>query len=126
MTTEEGHALAIAMAVLWVASGALALAGKRIAAIGLNVLCAVIVCVGTLIPLVRIVVDEKGYIRQYGTGALNEVPLTATFLGLSLFAILASFFALRRKTWVFIVGWLANAPILSLVVYLAFWWRVFS
>jgi hypothetical protein len=44
---------------------------------------------------------------------------------LSLLAVVASLFSLRQKPWVFVVGWLANAPTLVFLIYLAFWFHIF-
>lgn len=125
MTTEASRVLAMAFAALWIAGGVLALNRRRTAAALANGLIALPICVLAGWPLVRTLVDLEGYVRQYGRAALNELPLTAALLALSAAALVASVLSVRRSTWVFAAGWLANAPALLLLVYLAFWFRIF-
>ena len=125
MTTDEGHVLAIALATLWVVSGLLAFRRRRAAAVVINLLFALPLCLLAIIPLARVAFDREGYVRQYGRAALGDLPLTAILLALSLVAIVASLLSLHRKPWVFVVGWLANAPTLVFVMYLAFWFHIF-
>jgi hypothetical protein len=70
-------------------------------------------------------IDRETYVRQYGQAALGDLPLTAIVFALSLLAVVASLFSLRQKPWVFVVGWLANAPTLVFLIYMAFWFHIF-
>lgn len=125
MTTEEARLLALTLAAIWSASGVLALCHRRIAAAAINLLFAVPLCLLSAWPIVRVLVDIDGYIRQYGRAALHELPLSGALLALSLLAVVCSLLSIRRPAWVFVVGWLANAPTLVLLMYLAFWFRIF-
>lgn len=125
MTTEETHALAIALGAVWLASGALAWRGHRAMAVAINLLFAVPLGGLALASILRVVIDQEGYVRQYGSAALGDLPLTATGLALSLVAIVASLVSLRWRPTLFLVGWIANAPTLLFVVYMAFWFHIF-
>jgi hypothetical protein len=125
MTTDESHVVAIALAAFWVVSGILAFRRHRTAAVAINLLFALPVCLLAVVPLVRVVIDRETYVRQYGQAALGDLPLTAIVFALSLLAVIASLFSLRQKPWVFVVGWLANAPTLVFLIYLAFWFHIF-
>ena len=125
MTAETARAFAIAAAALWVTSALLALAHRRLAAALLNIAVAAPVAVLALVDLVRIAVDREAYIRQYGRAALHELPMTAVLLALGLVAICGSVIGRTGPPWRFVVAWLANAPSVALVVFLAFLFHIF-
>jgi hypothetical protein len=109
----------------WLASGFLAAQSHHRTAVALNVLIATVMCGFALPPLVAFLINAAGYTRRYGAAALHDLPSTAAVAALSLGAIAASLLSLRGHSRSFVLGWLANAPALAFVTYLAFWFRIF-
>jgi hypothetical protein len=69
--------------------------------------------------------SPDSYVQQYGRAALNELNFNFVGLALSLVALVASGLALWWKPVLFSVGWLANVPTVTMLLYFAFWFHIF-
>ena len=116
--------LAISLTALWLSGGILALRQRRLAAVVVNLLCAVPVLTMSAIALLPVAFDRTAYVQQFGHPSLSNLPAAVILLGTSLFAVAASAWSLRAKPWLFAVGWLAVLPIVAFTLYLAFWIRL--
>src|ERR1700730_1520236 len=61
--------------------------------------------------------SPDSYVQQYGRAALNELNFNFVGLALSLVALVASGLALWWKPVLFSVGWLANVPTVTMLLY---------
>jgi hypothetical protein len=77
------------------------------------------------VPLLRVLVNRDGYVEQFGRAALAEIPQTAIILALAVMAIAASIAAMTGRPRSIWIAWVANAPTVALLVYLAFWFTIF-
>jgi hypothetical protein len=117
--------LVILLTVLWIASAASVLLSALRAGAVLNILVAVVVGGSTLPKLIGLLLGYQAYVLRYGSAAVHELPLTLAALALSLLAICLSTAALRWGGALFFLSWLANAPMIALSIYLAFWFHIF-
>jgi hypothetical protein len=104
--------------VLLVASAAFQLAGKRRLACRLQVLFPAFLCVADLL-------DLTGGVRVLGTaGVESDEKQLVYYLVLLALSIIA---AIRIQwRWLYWSAWVFNALVCALLVYLAFFWKVFS
>lgn len=125
MTNNAMSVAAIAFAALWIIAGGVALRRHRKAAVILVALCALPVVLLSVVPLSQAILHREAYVLQYGQAALSDLPLTAAVFGLSLLALVAAALSWRGRTALLVLGWAALAPISVLMLYLAFWFRIF-
>ncbi len=125
MTDLNVQALAVAAVVAVIGAAALWLLHYRGAAASLNGVISVVL-LGLQAPgLIGYLWNPDAYIRQYGTAALSELPLLMTGVGLALVALAASALSVVWQPLLFWLGWLANLPTATLLLYLAFWFHIF-
>ena len=70
--------------------------------------------------------DPDEYVRTRGAGALHELPAAAFLVACGLLAIVAAVLSFRRRDrrWGF-VAWALDSPGVAVLVYLAFFFRIF-
>jgi len=125
VSSDVLRVFAIALTATWILSAVLALSIELRAGVLLNMLVSVIIGALRLPRLGEFLLDYEGYVRRYGAAAVHDVWLTAAAVALSLVAIGFSLAALRFGRALFVLGWLTNAPMITLLIYLAFWFRIF-
>jgi hypothetical protein len=113
------QSLAVFFAIaLLITTAILNLIGKRVLSCWLLALFPAAICAGTLIDL------SLG-VRYLGQASFDTdvrtIPSALALLAVTVLAALRS-----RWRWLFWIAWLANALICGVVVYLAFFWKVFS
>jgi hypothetical protein len=116
---------AVALDIVWVAALLFRMRDARGFAIAANVSIALVFCAFALPPLIELVADFDKYVTSHGRAALGDLPATITVVILSVLAIALSLASRRRAPGYFFAGWLANAPALAFMTYLAFWFRIF-
>jgi hypothetical protein len=117
--------LAIGVLAAALAVAALALMRRRRAAAVVNGALALVFLALEAPSLVSYAVDPDGYIARYGAAALGDLRLAAWGAALSAVAIACSIAAWRSRAIFLWIGWIDNLPTVALLVYLAFWFRVF-
>jgi hypothetical protein len=125
VSSDDLNGLVILLTVMWIASALLALLAASRAAALFNMLVAVIIGGCTLPTLGSVLFGYQAYVRRYGGAALRDLRLTVAALALSLLAVCLSLAALRWGRALFVLGWLANGPMVALSIYLAFWFHIF-
>jgi hypothetical protein len=113
-----GHFVAFVVVGLLVATAALQLTGRPRLSCWLLALFPACLCAGCLVDLVH-------GAAQIGASAYRsdrkQLISCLIFLAISLFAALRS-----QWRWLFWLAWVLNALICGILVYLAFFWKVFS
>lgn len=125
MTDSEAKVLALAVVAIALAVAVLALLGHRRTAAALNGALALIFLALEAPGVVAYVSDAAAYIARYGAAAVGDVRLAAWGVALAALALLCSIAAWRSRRLFLWIGWIANLPTVALVVYLAFWFRIF-
>jgi hypothetical protein len=125
VTDLNVQALAVAAVAVMIGAAALWLFRYRSAAASLNGVIAVMLLALQAPGLIGYLWNPDAYIRQYGTAALSELPLLVTGVGLALVALAASALSVAWRPLLFWLGWLANLPTATLLLYLAFWFHIF-
>jgi hypothetical protein len=111
--------------VLWAAALVSFINHKnRLAAI-LNAIVALPFLIAPLRELLEWRSDPGAYVRQYGAGALRQLPLDAVMLGLSVLALLgcALLYRGRRRLWA-TLPFLLNGVWLVFLFYLAYFFHI--
>lgn len=125
MATSQIQGLAIVLSSIWLLSGLVAFYRQRGPAVAINVIVALIILSFAAPPLLSFALDQEAYIIQFGRAALADLPMTAALLLLSLAAISACIASIHRPFWIFLIGWLANLPAMVLLIFMAFFFRMF-
>jgi len=125
VTDLDAQTLAVAAVAAMIGAPALWLLRYRGAAASLNGVIAVVLLALQAPGLVGYVWNPDAYNRQYGTAAFSELPLLMTGVGLALVALAASALSVAWRPLLFWLGWLANLPTATLLLYLAFWFHIF-
>lgn len=116
--------LAIALATLWATTVALGVAGRRRGAAVAAGLTSVVATVPFLPRIVACMADSNRFIARYGTAAINEVEIGAALVALSFGALVAAILGVQRA-WGWLPPSLLNLPPVVMVVWVAFWFRLF-
>jgi hypothetical protein len=125
MTQSEVQLFALLCLAAMIVAGGLALLGYlRTAAIVNGALSMVFVFLEAP-SLIVWGLSPDAYVQQYGRAALNELNFNFVGLALSLVALAASGLTLWCKPMLFSVGWLANVPTVTMLLYFAFWFHIF-
>jgi hypothetical protein len=110
---------------LWVGAFVLFVRHRDRAAAALQAVVALPFLIAPVVTLLKWRIDPASYVRQYGTGALAELPWDGIVLGLSLVILLACGLAIRHHRFWVIVPFLLNGIGLAFLFYLAYFFRVF-
>ena len=96
----------------------------RLAAI-LNATAALPFVIAPLMELLKWRIDPEAYVRQYGAGALRQLPVDAVVLGLSVLTLLGCALLYRghRRLWA-IIPFLLNGLGLVALFYLAYFFHI--
>jgi len=118
VTVSMGHFISLVVVGLLIAAAALQLTGRRRLSCWLLALFPASLCVGCMVDLAH-------GAAQMGAGAyqsdLKQLIPCLVLLAIGVFA------ALRTQwRWLFWLAWVLNAFICGILVYLAFFWKVFS
>ena len=124
---SDSTAKLLAIGVLAVALGvpALALMRRRRAAAVLNGALAVLFLALEVPSLVAYLWDPEGYVGRYGAAAIGDLRLAAWGTVLASIALACSIAAWRSRAIFLWIGWIDNLATVALIVYLAFWFRLF-
>jgi hypothetical protein len=126
VTLFEGQALGLACLAAAIVAGGLAIFGRLRSAAAVNGALAALFLAKAAPDLILWAVTPDAYIRQYGSAALNEIPFTLGLAAMALIALTGSALSfVGRRVVFFWVSWLVNLPIVALLLYLAFWFRIF-
>jgi hypothetical protein len=117
--------IALPLAALWLLSGILALKRRLWPAVSFNVLIASPIAAVAASWVARAVFAREAFLLRYGRAALRELPFNAAVLIVALIAIVTSLLSLKGQRWLFLVGWLATGALLALLIYLAFFFKIF-
>ena len=124
---SDGAAKILALLVLAAALAvpALALLRRRRAAAVVNGGLALLFLALEAPSLAAYAWDPNSYTARYGTAALGDLRLAAWGAVLAAIAGACSIAAWRSRTVFLWLAWINNLPTVALVVYLAFWFRIF-
>ena len=125
MTDSTAKLLAIGVLAIALAVAALALMRRRRAAAVLNGALALLFLAFEMPSVTAYVWDPEGYIGRYGAAAVGDLRLAAWGAVLAAIALACSIAAWRSRAIFLWLGWIDNLPTVALLVYLAFWFRVF-
>lgn len=117
--------LAIGVLAAALAVAVLALLRRRRAAAVVNGALALLFLALELPSLAAYLWDPEGYAARYGTAAIGDLRLAAWGAVLAAIAGACSIAAWRSRAIFLWIGWVDNLPTVALLVYLAFWFRVF-
>jgi ABC-type proline/glycine betaine transport system permease subunit len=124
---SDSAAKILAIGVLGLALGVavLALMRRRRAAAVLNGALALVFLAFAMLSLAAYLWDPEGYVGRYGAAAIGDLRLAAWGAVLVAIAVACSFAAWRSRMVFLWLGWIDNLPTVALLLYLAFWFRVF-
>ena len=125
MSDTSIKVLGILCALSWLAAGILAAFRHFRAAAYLNSGLALLFLAFAAPSLVRWLADSNGYVQRYGAAALADLKSAGAIVALSVVSLVFGGLAFARYRRWFWVAWIANGPAIALVVYLAFWFRIF-
>jgi hypothetical protein len=125
MTDSTAKIFAIGVLAAALAVAVLALMRQRRAAAIVNGALALLFLALETPSVVDYLSDSAAYVARYGAGAVGDVRLAAWGMALAALALLGSIAAWPARAVFLWIGWIANLPTVALVVYLAFWFRVF-
>jgi hypothetical protein len=125
VTDSTAKILAIGVLTAALAVAALALLRRRRAAAVVNGALALLFLALETPGVAAYLWDSAAYVARYGAGAVGDVRLAAWGTALAALGLLGSVAAWRSRAIFLWIGWIANLPTVALLVYLAFWFRVF-
>jgi hypothetical protein len=125
LTDDTLKLIAVVLATLWLLSGILAWKRLRSAAVAINMLFATPIAAIAAGSVARALFAREGFVQQYGQAALGDLPFNAAVLAAALIAIVTSVLSLKGHRWLFLASWLATGSLLALVIYLAFFFKIF-
>lgn len=116
--------MAIGVLILWGVVVLLGLLGKRWGAAVTAALTAVLVVTPFLPRFVSYLRDSEAFVTKYGSAAINDVVISGVCVALGLLALIASPLAARRR-WGWTLPAILSLPLVMLIFWLAFWFRLF-
>lgn len=125
MSDSAAKLLAIGALALALGVAVLALMRRRRAAAALNGALALAFLALEVPSLAAYLWDPQGYSGRYGAAAIGDLRLAAWGAVLAAIAGACSIAAWRSRAIFLWLGWIDNLPTVALLVYLAFWFRVF-
>jgi len=125
VSDDTAKLLAIGVLAVALAIAALALMRRRHAAVVLNGTLALLFLAFEVPSLAVYLWDPEGYIGRYGAAAIGDLRLAAWGAVLASIAGACSVIAWRSRALFLWIGWVDNLPTVALLLYLAFWFRVF-
>lgn len=125
MTDSQAKIVAIAVLAIALAVALLGLLRRRRAAAALNGALALLFIAFEAPSVVAYAWSPAAYVQRYGAAAVSDLRLALWGIALASIAMGCSIAAWRRS-WVFLwIGWIDNLPTVALLLYLAFWFRIF-
>lgn len=125
MSDSAAKLLALGVLAAALAAAALALMRHRRAAAVLNGALAMLFLAFEVPSLLAYAGDPDRYIQRHGAAAVGDLRLAAWGALLAAIALACSIAAWRSRAIFLWIGWIDNLPAVALLVYLAFWFRVF-
>lgn len=119
--------IAIGLVTLWGLIVLLGLLGKRwgaAVAVALTAVSAITYFAPFLPRFVSYVRDSEAFVTKYASYAINEAVISGVCVGLGFLALIATPLAVRH-TWGWTLPALLSLPPVMLILWLAFWFRLF-
>ena len=116
--------MAVGLVTLWGLMVLLGFLGKRLGAAVTAALTAVVATTPFLPRFVSYVRDSEAFVTKYGAAAVNEAMVSGVCAALGLLAVIATPLAASRS-WGWTLPALLSLPLVVLVLWLAFWFRIF-
>ena len=124
MAPDVFKVVAVLGAVTWLVAAFLVRRRPRASAVLSGVL-ALYYVTSAAPSLLRWAHDPQAYVDQYGTAALRDLQSAGGIVVLGLIALTGVVLTFVRRPWGAWVTLIATLPVVAVLVYLAFWFRIF-